>query len=134
MRKSIILTCLVAVASMLLTACGGVDQSNPQTVAEHVMKSFKAGDFEKIKTVVHPENENLLNEIDGMIKLMNENPEYKVPEEASYEFNSIRDNLRGGEATDQTTEAAVCFDTKLMPGRVIVEKKEGKWYFISFKG
>lgn len=118
-----------------LSSCGGVDHSNPQSVADVALECYDMGDYAKLKTLVAPENESLQKECDNMIQMTEKAREKypdKVYEKKMRTFKSATEELTGAELTDASHHADVKYDGDY-PRRVILEKVDGKWYFERFK-
>ena len=135
--RFILLAMIIGLGSSVLTGCGsGVDQSDPRAVAEKALECYHNGDYKQLKTLVDPADKNSLDGMDRMIALSEkyqaEHPDYQ-PKHVEFSYSDIRDKLRGGEFTDATTTARVCFDSDSWPTSVIVVKVDGKWYFEQFK-
>lgn len=123
----------------MLTSCGSdVDQKNPQSVAEAALKYWDARDYEGLKTLVNPDNKNVNDAVDNMIKMANDvkekNPDMaSKPETVIRTFKDAKEEFTGNEITSETKSAKVRFEAEKYPTSVIVEQKDGKWYFESFK-
>lgn len=93
------------------------------------------GDYAKLKTLISPSNEYLLEQCDKLIEISKETSERypdKVYEKKERTFKSAADDLTGGELTDDSKSADVRYDG-VYPTRVILERVDGKWYFERFK-
>ena len=138
MKKHIqmLLALMVAASMSVLTSCGGgVDQSNPQSVADAALECYDTGDYAKLKTLANPEDEYRQGGLDKLIKL-SEAAKAKG-NEAKYEkkertFVSVTDKRSGEELTEESEKAEVNYEGDY-PRRVILEKVNGKWYFDKFK-
>jgi hypothetical protein len=130
--------CLMTMMAML-TSCGSdVDQKSPRSVAEAALKYWDARDYEGLKTLVNPDNKNANYAVDNMIKMVNKakenNPEYAPkPETVTRTFKEAKEEFTGKEITPETRSARVRFEAEKYPTTVVVEQKDGKWYFESFK-
>lgn len=134
--KSLISAILTVVTVCLMASCGGVNNSNPQSVAEKAISCYHIGDYETLKTLIDPANDYMLNEADKMIELSRkykeEHPDAK-PEEVPFTYKETTDALTGGEVTESTKSVKVTFDSEKWPRIVVLEKVDGKWYFDKFK-
>lgn len=128
MGKRFILTCLMAVAFMLLTACGGVDHSDPRNIAEHAMKYYRSGDYEGLKSLINPEDEYKLERFERM-----SNANVKEKQVSKFEFIKATEDITGCEITENSKCARVEFEAEDFPRIVILERKNGKWYWERFK-
>ncbi len=123
----------MAVTSLLLSSCGGVDHSDPRSVGEQAIKCFHAHDFESMKSLVNPANEHRLKDLDRMAQLAKENPQKAAPEDVEYTFVSATEEFTGKDLTADSKGAVVKFQSEKWPRQVILEQVDGKWYFDSFK-
>ena len=130
--------CLMTIMAML-TSCGSdVDQKSPRSVAEAALKYWDAKDYEGLKTLVNPDNKNANHAVDNIIKMVNkakeDNPEYEPkPETVTRTFKEAKEEFTEKEITPKTRSARVRFEAEKYPTTVVVEQKDGKWYFESFK-
>lgn len=137
MRKLILKASLLAVffIGLSFSSCGGVDHSDPQSVADVALECYDLNDYVKLKTLVSPKNEYKQKELDKMIKLVENvretNPD-KVYEKKERTFKSATEEFTGAELTDASHNADVRYEGDY-PRRVILEKVDGKWYFDRFK-
>lgn len=137
MRKLILKVSLLAVffIGLSFSSCGGVDHSDPQSVADVALECYDMGDYAKLKTLVSPKNESLQKECDNMIQMAEKASEKypdKVYEKKVRTFKSATEEFTGAELTDASHSADVRYEGDY-PRRVILEKVDGKWYFERFK-
>lgn len=134
--NSLLCAVLTVMAAAFMTACGGVDHSDPRSVAEKALTAIHAGDYETIKTLINPDDEYKLKEADKMIELSKkfkeEHPDYTV-EEVPFTYVETVEEFTGAEITDASKSAKVKFESEKYPRIVILEKVDGKWYFERFK-
>lgn len=134
--KSLTFAIMMGIVACMMASCGGVNHSDPQSVAEKAISCFHTGDYETLKTLINPENEYMLSETDKMIELSRkykeEHPDAKI-EEVPFTYKETVDALTGGEVTESTKNVKVKFDSEKWPQIVALEKVDGKWYFEKFK-
>lgn len=137
MKTNLLVALLAIVAAFCIGACGGgVNHSDPESVAYTAINAMYNGDYATLKTLVDPADEYRLGEMDHAIELAEKGREkYGEPEAVTIERNvkSIVDARTGGDVTDATTSVKVTFDLEKWPRQVILDKKDGKWYFDQFK-
>lgn len=117
-----------------MVSCGGVNHSDPKSVADAALECFDKGDYETMKTLINPKNEYLLKQMDVIV----ESEKYKelhgkkdlTPK--SRIFKSATEAITGNEITAQTKSAVVNYDGD-WPTSVILEQIDNKWYFERFK-
>lgn len=130
----------MALFAMMMVSCGGgVNQSDPKSVAEAALKGYASetvDGMETVKSLINPENtrkqEEIQKFIDGM-KAMLANGTATNHGEHTFTFVKIYDKSTGGEITEDTTDAVAEFeDEGGYTRKVILEKANGKWYFEKF--
>ncbi len=130
--------CLTTTMAILTSCSSGVNQKDPQNVAEAALKYYDNGDYEGLKTLVNPNNTAKIKEMDKMIELAKKFKE-EYPEKASQSetvvrvFQDVLEEYTGREVTPETKLARVRFDAEKSPSSVIVEQENGMWYFERFK-
>lgn len=130
-----LLAAITALAGFLLPSCGGADHSDPQSIADTALECYDMGDYEKLKTLISPENEYLLEQCDNMIRLSKEyrekHPDKKY-EKKERTFKSATEEFTGAELSARSHHAVVRYDGDY-PRTVVLEKVDGKWYFERLK-
>ncbi len=130
--------CLITTMGILTSCSSGVNQKDPQSVAEAALKCYDNGDYERLKTLVNPNNTAKIEEMDRMIELVKTFKE-EHPEKASQSetvvrvFQDVLEEYTGRTVTPKTKSACVRFDADKSPSIVIVEQENGMWYFDKFK-
>lgn len=137
MKNYFKLVALALVAFALnLTSCGGVDQSDPRSVADAAVKMYQDDDYKGLITIVNPDNT-------GRIKMLEQYQNIADEAKASgraveknkkdYKFEKIIDRSN---PNDKTVEYSY-YDPEYQGGftfsfRVNLENVDGKWYLDSF--
>lgn len=124
---------MALIAVMVVSCGGGVNHSDPKSVADVALECYDKGDYETMKTLVNPENTYILKQMDVMIESENYKAEHgkKDLTPKTRTFNSVEERPTGKE-TGQTKNAVVIYDGDY-PTRVSLEYIDGKWYFEQFK-
>lgn len=134
MKKSILLMGILSFMMAVLTSCGGgVDYSDPRSVAEKALECYHARDYETMKTLVNPANEYRIKDLDRMVQIAKENPNASKPEKVEFAFEKATEEFTGKEITADSKGAVVEFNSEKWPRRVVLEQVDGKWYFDQFK-
>lgn len=126
----------MAMIAVMMVACGGgVNHSDPKSVADAVLECYDKGDYETMKTLINPEDVNGLNEMDEMIEMSRKYVEEhgkgtNEPKERT--FKSVTDRFTDGEITSESTDAVVSYDGE-WPRKVMLIRADGKWYFDRLK-
>lgn len=126
--------------AMVMAACsGGVNQSDPRSVAEAALTGYTSGTLdgmETVKSLINPENTRRQAEIQKVIdgiKAMSANGGASKSGDHTFKFVKIYDKSEGGEVTEETTTAIAEFeDEEGYTRSVRLEKVDGKWYFDRF--
>lgn len=131
---------MALMAVMMVSCGGGINQSDPRSVAEAALNGYASETIEGMETVkdlISPENTRRQDEIqkviDGM-KAMKANGTATKHGNHMFTFVKIYDKFKGGEITEETTEAVAEFEDEEGYTRTVrLEKVNGKWYFEQFK-
>lgn len=131
MRKSIFMACIIAVVTALLSSCGGgVDHSDPRSVAEKAMESYLANDWATLRTLVNPANEYRLEQLERMEKSA---PAKRTDQSIDPVFEKVVERSSGDELTADSKSAVATFKTSHYDRQVFLEKVDGKWYVERFR-
>lgn len=90
------LTFLMTMFGIMLTSCGGVNQSDPQSVAEAVMKCYSADDYKGIIQYVNPEDKHRIKNLEQMQEIadqMKGNGEENKTQPKEITFNEMSDGM-----------------------------------------
>lgn len=124
---------------MLMVSCGGVENTDPKSVAEAALKGYTSetvDGMETVKSLINPENTQRLDEIQRVIdgiKSMQTNGTAADHKNHTFTFVKIYDKSEGGEISEETTKAVAEFeDEDGYTRKVRLEKVDGKWYFERF--
>lgn len=139
MKKNVLSTTLWAAVliCLLTTSCGSkrADHSDPKSVADIALECYDTGDYARLKTLVSPTNEYLLEEMDKMIERAKEfsaqHPDTKH-EKKERTYRETTEHISGREITEESKMADVEYDG-VYPTKVILERVDGKWYFERFR-
>lgn len=134
MKKSTLLIDILSFVMAMLTSCGGgVNHSDPRSVAEKALECYHARDYETMKTLVNPADNYRMKDLDRMVQIAKENPNASKPEKVEFTFEKATEEFTGNEITADSKGAVVEFNSEKWPRRVILEQVDGKWYFYQFK-
>lgn len=125
----------MVVLAMAMVSCGGVDRTDPKSVADAALECFDKGDYVTMKTLVNPENKNLVEEMDRMVERSRKYREEHG--DTTYEpkqrtFKKVKDKFTDNEITSESIGAVVEYDGE-WPRIVVLEQANGKWYFSGMK-
>lgn len=122
----------MAVFAMVMASCGGVNHSDPKSVADAALECYDKGDYETMKTLVNPENSHIIKQMDMMIESENYKAQHgkKDLTPKSRIFESVEERSTGKD-TGHTKSALVLYDGD-WPTKVSLEFIDGKWYFERF--
>ena len=130
---------LVSIISVLtLSACGGVNQSDPKSVAEAALKFKDANDYQALLTLTNPNDKSAVKQCEKMIEHIKTLDPKKVKESSKtrdYEFKGLKD----GSTPEKKVATFSYYDPEYQGGftfdvTVKLEQVEGKWYVTSIKG
>lgn len=134
MKKSTLLIGILSFMMAVFTSCGGgVNHSDPRSVAEKAVEYYHARDYETMKTLVNPADDYRMKDLDRMAQIAKENPNASKTEKVEFTFEKATEEFTGNEITADSKGAVVEFNSEKWPRRVILEQVDGKWYFYQFK-
>lgn len=132
--KSIFKSILLAVVCLIMTSCGGVDQSNPRSVADEAIRCYAENTSNK--SLFYFQDENAEKQYDELMKwadeMKAEHPERVKETEsaADYEFQGFTDEF--GRQADETTSDFLNYKYRSEKrGRIVtikLKQVDGKWY------
>lgn len=128
------LTFLMTMFGIMLTSCGGVNQSDPQSVAEAVMKCYSADDYKGIIQYVNPEDKHRIKNLEQMQEIadqMKGNGEENKTQPKEITFNEMSDGMMPDEKVAEFKYVKA--DGEVWTMRVMLEQKDGKWYCAGIK-
>ncbi|MDE6158090.1 MAG: hypothetical protein K2F78_08130 [Muribaculaceae bacterium] len=100
MKKSTLLMGMLSFMMAVLTSCGGgINHSDPRSVAEKALECYHARDYETMKTLVNPANEYRIKDLDRMVHIAKENPNASKPEKVEFTFEKASEEFTGNELT-----------------------------------
>ncbi len=136
MKSTIIKILLSLLAILSLTACGGPNRKDPQSVADAALKCWISQDFKGLQKLVYPENEQAKQAFEQLGKFAEEMKAKSGKDDSQkekrdfkdYEMKSMKDPF-GYELNDDTKELKVRYRYS-EGGNVTIElqKIDGKWY------
>lgn len=136
MKRFSIKTMAVALFGLCLSACGGVDQSDPESVAEAAMECYIKDDCEGMIKLVDPSNTSKINELTRRAEFAKQNAGEPTSTNRSAKFDTlVYSSIYPNEAsayysytfTDKRGEE----NTWKM--EVVLEKKDSKWWLDGIK-
>jgi len=134
LKSNLIWSVIVAVFAAMMVSCGGgVDYSDPKSVADAVIECYDNDDYETLKTLVDPADEYKLEELDKMARLVEENGGKQEKEPVVRTFKEVKEPYTGREISAESKNANVYYDSKTWPVTVSLKKVDGKWYFDRIK-
>lgn len=126
----------MALVAMVMVSCGGgVNRSDPKSVADAALECFDKGDFVGMKALVNPADSRLVKQMDKIIERSQAYREKNGDVELtpkSRTFKSAKEEFTNREITSQSPSAIVSYDGD-WPTRVRLVQVDGQWYYDNFK-
>ena len=125
----------MAVFAMVMVSCGGVNHADPKSVADAALECYDKGDYETMKTLVNPDNKNLLEEMDRMVERSRKYSEEQGNKEylrKQRTFKEVKEQFTGKDITSESVGAVAYYDGD-WPRMVVMERVDGKCYFDQLK-
>lgn len=127
---------LTVLSVTLMASCGGVDQSDPRSVADAVIKMYQDGDYAGLASLVDPDDESKIQQFEQIQSYIDErkaNGQVKETTKRDYTFDKIIDGMI---PTDKMVQYTY-YDSEYEGGRtfnftVRLTQVDGKWYFDRF--
>lgn len=134
--KSLKCAILTVATVCLMASCGGVNQSDPQSVADAALKMYQTGDYKGLISLINPDDTNAIRQCEQMQQIaeqMKDSGKFKDKSSYDYTFDKIVDGMVPTDKrviytyVDPDYEGGMKLDFT-----VNVTQIDGKWYFEHF--
>lgn len=121
----------------LLASCGGVDHSDPRSVADAALKMYQAGDYKGLISLIDPEDSRAIKQCEQMQEMadrMKESGAFIDKTSYDYTFDKIADGMHANDKRVIYTYVDPDYQGGMkLDFTVCVTQVDGKWYFDGFK-
>lgn len=119
----------ILLIGLSVTSCGGVDTSDPRSVADAAMECYINDDYEGMIILADPEDTHVVKQLETMAQLFRENPDAKpASTNRRYEFDSIDENGGSATAVYKYSFTDKNGNDETWDKTVTLANKDGRWY------